>query len=46
MKIARYVVEDTPSYGVVMSEDGEPAWLAEVGGDPLYTCLLYTSRCV
>ncbi len=37
MKIARYVVEDTPSYGVVMSEDGEPAWLAQVGGDPLYT---------
>ncbi len=37
MKIARYVLDDTPSYGVVMSEDGEPAWIAEVGGDPLYT---------
>lgn len=37
MKIARYVVDDTPSYGVVMSEDGEPAWIAQVAGDPLYT---------
>lgn len=37
MKIARYVVDDTPSYGVVMSEDGEPAWLAQVAGDPLYS---------
>lgn len=37
MKIARYVVDDNPTYGVVMSEDGEPAWLAQVGGDPLYT---------
>jgi 2-keto-4-pentenoate hydratase/2-oxohepta-3-ene-1,7-dioic acid hydratase in catechol pathway len=36
VKIARYVVDDAPSYGVVMSEDGEPAWLAQVGGDPLY----------
>lgn len=36
MKIARYVVDDTPAYGVVMSEDGEPTWLAQVGGDPLY----------
>lgn len=36
MKIARYVVDDTPSYGVVMSEDGEPAWIAQVAGDPLY----------
>lgn len=37
MKIARYVVDDTPSYGVVMTEGGEPSWLAQVGGDPLYT---------
>ncbi|MBW3085775.1 hypothetical protein KEM60_01984 [Austwickia sp. TVS 96-490-7B] len=37
MKIARYVVDDEPSYGVVMSEDGEPTWIAQVGGDPLYS---------
>ncbi|WP_116112931.1 fumarylacetoacetate hydrolase family protein [Austwickia chelonae] len=37
MKIARYVVDDEPTYGVVMSEDGVPAWLAQVNGDPLYS---------
>ncbi len=44
MKIARYVLDDTPSYGVVMSEDGAPTWLAEVGGDPLYTPVTPTGR--
>ncbi|GAB76613.1 2-keto-4-pentenoate hydratase/2-oxohepta-3-ene-1,7-dioic acid hydratase (catechol pathway) [Austwickia chelonae] len=37
MKIARYVVDDEPTYGVVMSEDGVPTWLAQVNGDPLYS---------
>lgn len=37
MKIARYVVDDEPSYGVVMSEDGVPTWIAQIGGDPLYS---------
>ena len=44
MKIARYVLDDTPSYGVVMGEDGAPTWLAEVGGDPLYTPVTPTGR--
>lgn len=44
MKIARYVVDDEPSYGVVMSEDGEPTWIAEVGGDPLFSKVTATGR--
>lgn len=44
MKVARYVVDDNPAYGVVMMEDGEPAWIAELGGDPLYMPVAGTGR--
>ncbi|GAB47284.1 fumarylacetoacetate hydrolase family protein [Mobilicoccus pelagius] len=36
MRIARFTTGDDPRYGIVQGE-GDEQWIAEVGGDPLYT---------
>ncbi|WP_040158383.1 fumarylacetoacetate hydrolase family protein [Mobilicoccus massiliensis] len=36
MRIARFTTGEDPRYGIVQGE-GDEQWIAEVGGDPLYT---------
>lgn len=47
MKIARFTTGGEPAYGIVMSDaesGGEPTWVAEITGDPLYTPIEATGR--
>ncbi|MDR0944735.1 MAG: fumarylacetoacetate hydrolase family protein [Bifidobacteriaceae bacterium] len=43
MRIARFTVDDTPSYGIVLGEEGEEH-VQQVSGDPLYTKVAATGK--